>query len=70
MLGGKVIINLIPFDEATAYSHSYYRIGTGSEANYDITVGTSGWGPDYGDAQSYLDTIQPYGYMNKNIGLH
>lgn len=70
VFGGKVIINLIPFDEATAYSHSYYRINTGSEGNYDITVGTSGWGPDYGDAQSYLDTIQPYGYMNKNIGLH
>ena len=41
-------------------------------ANTDNVVapGTSGWGPDYGDAQSYLDTIQPYGYMTKSIGLY
>ncbi|MCM1064131.1 MAG: ABC transporter substrate-binding protein [Eubacterium sp.] len=70
VLGGKVIVNLIPFDESTAYTNCYYRINEGREGNYDITVGTSGWGPDYGDAQSYLDTIQPYGYMNKNIGIH
>lgn len=69
-LGGRVIIDLIGFDESTAYSNCYYRINEGKDGNYDITIGTSGWGPDYGDAQSYLDTIQPYGYMNKNIGLH
>ena len=35
-----------------------------------VAPGTSGWGADYGDAQSYLDTIQPYGYMAKQIGLY
>lgn len=69
-LGGKVIVNLVPYEDESKYADSYYRISNGSEANFDTAPGTSGWGPDYGDAQTYLDTIQPYGYMNKNIGLY
>ena len=32
----------------------------------------SGWGPDYGDPQTYLDTFLPdyAGYMIKCIGLY
>ena len=67
---GRVIVDLIPFADQTSFSYSYYRTSKGNEANYDITPGTSGWGPDYGDAQTYLDVIQPYGYMTKNIGLY
>ncbi|MDE6054763.1 MAG: peptide ABC transporter substrate-binding protein [Lachnospiraceae bacterium] len=69
-LGGKVIVNLVEFNDQTNYAYSYCRISNGNEANYDAAPGTSGWGPDYGDAQTYLDTIQPYGYMCKNIGLY
>jgi ABC-type oligopeptide transport system substrate-binding subunit len=31
----------------------------------------SGWGPDYGDPQTYLDTMLPdyAGYMVKSIGI-
>ena len=68
--GGKVVVDLVSFADSTSFSYSYYRTSNGAEANYDITPGTSGWGPDYGDAQSFLDTIQPYGYMTKNIGLY
>ena len=67
---GRIIVDLIPFADNTTFSYAYYRTTKGSEANYDITPGTSGWGPDYGDGQSYLDVIQPYGYMTKNIGLY
>lgn len=70
VLGGKVVVDLVAYADNTAYSYSYYRTSTGNEANYDVAPGTSGWGPDYGDAQSYLDTIQPYGYMAKQIGLY
>ncbi|MDE6750333.1 MAG: peptide ABC transporter substrate-binding protein [Lachnospiraceae bacterium] len=70
VLGGKVIVNLVEFEDQTSYTYSYYRISNGNEANFDAAPGTSGWGPDYGDAQTYLDTIQPYGYMCKNIGLY
>lgn len=69
-LGGKVMVNLVEFDDQTNYTYSYYRTSSGNEANYDTAPGTSGWGPDYGDAQTYLDTIQPYGYMCKCIGLY
>ncbi len=70
VLGGKVIVNLVSYEDSTSYAYSYYRINNGNEANFDTAPGTSGWGPDYGDAQTYLNTIQPYGYMNKNIGLY
>lgn len=69
-LGGKVMVNLVSYEDNTSYADSYYRINNGNEANFDTAPGTSGWGPDYGDAQTFLNTIQPYGYMNKNIGLY
>lgn len=69
-LGGLVIIDLVAFEDSTSFSYAYYRTGAGNESNYDITPGTSGWGPDYGDGQTFLDTIQPYGYMTKNIGVY
>ena len=68
--GGKIIIDLVAFADSTSYTYAYYRNSNGAEANYDTAPGVSGWGPDYGDAQSYLDTIQPYGYMCKSIGLY
>lgn len=67
---GKVVVDLVSFPDSSSFSYAYYRTSNGAEANYDITPGTSGWGPDYGDAQTFLDTIQPYGYMTKNIGLY
>ncbi len=67
-LDGKVIINLIEFQKDTDEESATYRFSKGNEGNFDLSTG-SGWGPDYGDAQSYLDTIQPYGYMCKNLGL-
>ena len=67
-LGGAVIINIINFPDTTTYQGATYRFSYGNEANFDLSTG-SGWGPDYGDAQSYLDTIQAYGYMCKNLGL-
>ena len=38
--------------------------------NFDYTD-VSGWGPDYGDPASFLDTLLPdgAGYMAKNFGL-
>ena len=51
------------------YYAGYYP-STGAEGNYDI-CDLSGWGPDYGDPQTYLDTMLPdyAGYMTKAIGL-
>ena len=68
-LEGKVIVDLVAYDDSTVMQYAYYRNSTGAEANFDISH-NSGWGPDYGDPQTFLDTIQPYGYMTKNLGIY
>ncbi len=69
-LNGCVVVNLVEYADAKSYQSAYYYTANGSETNYDVAPGMVGWGPDYGDAQSFLDTIQPYGYMTKCIGLY
>lgn len=51
------------------YNAGYYT-EIGEDANYDI-YDVSGWGPDYGDPSTYLDTFLPEyeGYMIKSIGI-
>ena len=68
-LEGKVIINLVGYETALDMQYAYYRNSSGAEANFDISH-NSGWGPDYGDPQTFLDTIQPWGYMTKNLGIY
>lgn len=46
-----------------------YRASSGEAGNYDIFYG-SGWGPDFGDPITYLDTFAPYGYMCKLNGVY
>lgn len=70
VLGGAVKVNLVEcVDSATWYYAGYY-CNYGYEGNYDM-YDVSGWGPDYGDPQTYLDTFLPdyAGYMVKMIGL-
>lgn len=69
VLGGKVIINLVPAGSSDNSSYAVYYNDYGYEANYDVG-GQTGWGPDYGDPQTYLDTVIPFGYMNVNMGLY
>lgn len=71
-LGGKVIINLVKTGGQGA--NNWYRAGyyptTGDDMNYNIFDGC-GWGPDYGDPATYLDTMLPQGGgMAKNLGLY
>jgi len=68
-LEGMIMVNLVAYEDSNQMSYAYYRNSTGAEANFDISH-NSGWGPDYGDPQSFLDTIQPYGYMAKNLGVY
>ena len=69
-LGGLVIVNLVDCVDQTNYLYATYRNTTGAEGNYDINTNT-GWGPDYGDPKTYLDTMLPdyAGYMTKAIGI-
>ena len=66
----NVQINLV---EATTKDDFYacgYRAPDGKSGNYDMFYG-SGWGPDFGDPCTYLDTFLGLGagYMTKVIGL-
>ncbi len=71
VLGGAVIINLVECVDSSAWYYAGYYCNYGYEGNYDV-YDVSGWGPDYGDPQSYLDTFLPdyAGYMVKMIGLY
>ena len=70
VLGGKVIVNLVECQTASSWYYAGYYTETGAEANYDF-YDVSGWGPDYLDPSTYLDTFLPdgAGYMLKCIGL-
>ncbi len=66
----NVQVNLI---EATTSEDFYacgYRASNGEAGNFDMFYG-SGWGPDYGDPSTYINTFlgEGAGYMTKVIGL-
>lgn len=69
-LEGKVIVNLVDCKSYDEWYAAGYDTSTGNEANYHI-YDLSGWGPDYGDPSTYLDTMLPdyAGYMVKCIGI-
>lgn len=69
-LGGKVIMNLVPCADSNELNNTQYFAEFGYDCNYDFSDG-SGWGPDFGDPCSYLDTILPdgAGYMTKCLGV-
>ncbi|MCD7806286.1 MAG: ABC transporter substrate-binding protein [Lachnospiraceae bacterium] len=68
-LGGKVIVNKIEATVDQWYYAGYYT-ESGAESNYEM-YDLSGWGPDYVDPSTYLDTMLPdgSGYMTKSLGL-
>ncbi len=69
-LDGVVIINKTDCPTSDDWYYAGYYTDYGYEANYDI-YDVSGWGPDYGDPQTYLDTMLPdyAGYMVKCLGI-
>lgn len=66
----KVQINLVEATTSDDFYASGYRASNGEAGNFDFFYG-SGWGPDYGDPSTYLDTFKGLGagYMTKTIGL-
>ena len=69
-LGDYVEVKIVGLEQRADWLAVCYRYSDGAHANFDIND-LSGWGPDYGDPQSYLDTMLPYGngYMLKACGL-
>lgn len=70
---GKKYVQVNIVDAATPddYYNAGYYAPDGKSGDYDLFYG-SGWGPDYGDPQTYLDTMLPdyAGYMTKVIGIY
>lgn len=69
-LGGLVIINLVECASSDDWYYSGYYTDYGYEQNNDFST-VSGWGPDYGDPSTYLDTMLPdgAGYMTQCLGM-
>jgi len=67
---GRVQVNITQCDSTEEWYYAGYWTDYGHEANYDI-YDLSGWGPDYLDPSTFLDTMLPdyMGYMVKCIGL-
>ncbi len=68
---GLVDIVLVKTGGDNAYNWYYatYFPQAGNDMNFNL-MDNSGWGPDYGDPQTYLDTMFLGGYMLKCIGLY
>lgn len=69
-LQGCVVVNLVSCADAKEWYYAGYYIESGKDANYTL-YDVSGWGPDYGDPATYLDTMlgDGAGYMAKCLGL-
>lgn len=69
-LDGEVIITLVSANDTDEWYYTGYFTDYGYEANYNITD-VSGWGPDYGDPSTFLDTFLPdyAGYVTKSLGI-
>lgn len=66
----NVTVNLVEATTSADFYASGYRASNGEAGNFDMFYG-SGWGPDFGDPCTYLDTFRSNGegYMTKVIGL-
>ncbi len=65
----NVTVNLIETTTSADFYACGYRASNGAAGNFDMFYG-SGWGPDYGDPSTYLDTLlTDGGYMLKVIGI-
>nr|MCR5555969.1 peptide ABC transporter substrate-binding protein [Butyrivibrio sp.] len=69
-LDKQVVINLVACESSDDWYYAAYYPDYGYEFNCDL-CDVSGWGPDYGDPQTYLDTMLPdyAGYMVKSLGI-
>ena len=67
----NVVVNLVTTDNDVDYYDSGFTAPTSKDANYDFFYG-SGWGADYGDPSTFLDTFLPgdMGFMTRIMGLY
>ncbi len=69
VFGGKVKLNLVETSDIYGWYYAGYFCESGAECNFDI-YDCSGWGPDYKDPSSFLNTMIPGGDMIKMLGIY
>ena len=71
VLEGKVVLNLVGTEDVYGWYYAGYYCDHGYETNYDL-YDVSGWGPDYGDPATYLNTMKPdyTGDMTHVLGIY
>ncbi|MBR0235806.1 MAG: peptide ABC transporter substrate-binding protein [Clostridia bacterium] len=71
VLGGKVVLNLVGTENIYGWYYAGYYCDSGDQTNYDL-YDVSGWGPDYGDPATYLNTMLPDfgGDMTHVLGIY
>ena len=69
-LGGLVQIALVECNDGTENLNTWFNTQSGAEYNYDMG-GMGGIGGDFGDPETYLDGLLPYGdgYAIRRMGL-
>lgn len=73
VIGDYVKVNLVMFEEKTAYYSAFYTVATGEENCIDFAF-SAGWGPDYGDPLTYINCYNAengdmLNYSGLNIAL-
>lgn len=67
---GRIIVDVIASPDLDTFQKAQYLNDVGALNNYDMMI-NSGWGPDYGDPATYLDTMlgNYEGYMVMLCGI-
>lgn len=65
---GKVVLNLVATSDVNGWYYAGYLAEDGRECNYSW-YDCSGWGPDYEDPSTFLNTMLPGGDMIKLLGI-
>ena len=69
ILGSDFIdINIQSTSNQPNYENSHFMASSGSKMNFDLSSGT-GWGPDYGDPATFLNTLAWEGDLQNNLGF-
>lgn len=69
VLGSDFItINIQQTSNENNYQNSHFMAASGSRMNFDLSSGT-GWGPDYGDPATFLNTLAWEGDLQSNLGF-
>ena len=61
-------INIQGTSSMSNYETSHFLAPTGADMNFDLSSGT-GWGPDYGDPATFLNTLAWEGDLFGNLGF-